>query len=72
MHLDDCISEGGSMGTRVMDEKELQVLAEQVLNEIPSKRNDDVRAIQDWIRKQPHLREYGRSGEYGQRARVVD
>jgi len=35
---------------------ELQKNAIQILNEVPKKLDDDIAALRDWIRQQPHLK----------------
>lgn len=39
----------------VIDEKELAQIAKRELNEDPNRTKDDIKAIQSWIKKQPHL-----------------
>ena len=38
-----------------LSDRELEKLAREELNEDPSRRDADIKAIKDWLKKQPHL-----------------
>ncbi|TRY68427.1 hypothetical protein TCAL_07480 [Tigriopus californicus] len=42
----------------VIDAKELAQIAKTELNEDPNRTKEDIKAIQSWIKKQPHLHKY--------------
>ena len=48
---------------KVLTPSEIESLAIERLNEDPKRRNNDVKAIKDWMSKQPHLKENGRNGK---------
>ncbi len=47
---------------KVLTEQELEAIAKERLNEDPQRRSADIRAIKDWLNKQPHLKENARKG----------
>ena len=50
----------GNVGIRTPEE--LEKIAREELNEDPKRTASDVKAIQDWIKKQPHLHKNIRTG----------
>ena len=47
---------------KVLSKAEIETIAKEKLNEDPKRRDADIRAIKEWMRKQPHLKENGRNG----------
>ena len=47
----------------VFSKEELEKLAKEKINEDVVRQNDDIRAIKDWMKKQPHLKD-GRMGNF--------
>lgn len=47
---------------KVFTPKELHDLAKERLNEDNKRIENDIKAIKDWMSKQPHLKEHGRCG----------
>ena len=45
----------------VYSKEELEKLAKEKINEDIGRQKDDIRAIKDWMKKQPHLKD-GRMG----------
>ncbi len=48
---------------KVLTKEELDALARTELNEDPNMVQRDVRALKQWIRKQPHLAKTAKQGE---------
>ena len=48
---------------KVLTAQELQSFCVEKLNEDPKRRDNDIKAIKDWMSKQPHLKD-GRHGNY--------
>lgn len=46
-----------------LDEQKLQKLAKENLNEDPDRLQEDLQALKEWIKKQPHLNEHIPSGK---------
>ena len=53
----------GSKVGKTFTKSELDTLARETINEDPKRREADVRAIKEWMNKQPHLKENGRNGK---------
>ncbi len=49
---------------RVFTQEELVEIARRELNEDPSRTPKDIKALKEWIKKQPHLAKTGRQGIY--------
>ena len=47
---------------KILPADEIKRLSRQYLNEIPEQRESDIKAIREWIKTQPHLKENGRTG----------
>ena len=47
---------------KVYTKEEVQKMAIENLNEDPDRRDADIKAIKDWMKKQPHLKD-GRNGK---------
>ena len=47
---------------KVLENSEIERLAKDTLNEIPERRQEDIKAIRKWIQQQPHLKKYGKTG----------
>ncbi len=45
------------------DEK-LAKLAKDELDEVPERQESDIKAVKEWISKQPHLKDHIREGKY--------
>ena len=45
-----------------LETDEIQRLARENLNEVPERREEDINAIRKWIKQQPHLKKYGKTG----------
>ena len=48
---------------KVLTAQELQTFCVEKLNEDPKRRDNDIKAIKDWMSKQPHLKD-GRHGNF--------
>ena len=47
---------------KVLEKDDIERLAQETLNEVPDRRQDDINAIRKWIKQQPHLKKYGNTG----------
>ncbi len=47
---------------KVFSPEELETMAKERLNEDPKRREADIKSIQDWLSKQPHLKDNCRKG----------
>ena len=48
---------------KVLEKDAIERLAKDTLNEIPERRQEDIKSIRKWIQQQPHLRKYGNIGK---------
>ena len=48
---------------KIYSSAELDTFAKEKLNEDPARRKNDIKAIKDWMSKQPHLKENCRNGK---------
>jgi len=48
---------------KVFTKEEVQKMAIENLNEDPDRRDADIKAIKDWMKKQPHLKDNGRNDD---------
>ncbi len=49
---------------KVFSEAELVELARKELNEDPARTPKDIKALKEWIKKQPHLAKTAKQGKY--------
>ena len=54
----------------VYSKEELEKLAKEKINEDIGRQKDDIRAIKDWMKKQPHLKD-GRMGKFFIKSRLI-
>ena len=47
----------------VLPPAELAKIAKEELDEVPERQEADIKAIKDWMAKQPHLNGHARNGE---------
>jgi len=47
---------------KVLEKGDIERLAKDTLNEIPERRQEDIKAIRKWIQQQPHLKKNGKTG----------
>ena len=48
---------------KVLEKDEILRLQKEKLNENPGHQKEDIEAIRKWIKQQPHLKNYGKTGK---------
>ncbi len=64
--LEECLDAAACLdhtAGNVFEDQLLKQIAKEDLNEIPERREEDIKAIKQWIKQQPHLKKYGKTGK---------
>ena len=48
---------------RILEKEEILRLQKEKLNENPGHEKEDIESIRKWIKQQPHLKNYGKTGK---------